>query len=87
MAKFYISAAYDIGQLSYSSKQPDGTHRTYIEANNEKDAIAQFKDYIEKSPFNVGGNPLTLLINSETMAVPRLLDYETEELIEAFYKR
>jgi hypothetical protein len=78
MSRYYISAQYEIGTLSYSSGQlPDGTYRTFIEANNEQDAIAAFKEYANKrvNPFISDAKPLTLLITSDEHPMPKIVNY------------
>jgi len=76
--RFYISAQYDVGQLSYSKKREDGGgYDTFIDADSEADAIKVFKAYAagSKNPFDPDAKPKQLLLNSEEHPEVKVIDW------------
>jgi hypothetical protein len=84
MTKYYISGVGKIGMLVYQAKQPDGSHRSYIEAESQEAAIKVFKAYAEKAKAwqrDLGiDDPLEALMISTDGPdgmIPKMLDYRT----------
>jgi hypothetical protein len=80
MSKFYVSGVYEVGQLAYLKKLPDGTNQSFIEADNKEEAIKIFKEYADtmKNPFNPEARLIRMLISDADSVVPEFIEVENE---------